>query len=81
VIVDIDELAGPGIKETTSVSVIAIPPIVPEMVDVPAIEDDVSVAVYVPFPLSVTAPSVPVVAESVTAEPPTVTLFPFPSFN
>ena len=47
----------------------------------PATVDEVSVAVYVPSPWSVTAPSEPLVVESVTALPPAARLLPVTSLS
>jgi hypothetical protein len=49
---------------------------VPVIVAVSFDVDDVSVAVYVPSPLSATAPSVPAVAASTTMSPPAMRLSP-----
>jgi hypothetical protein len=59
----------------------AAPPAVPVMVEVPAVVEDLNVAVYVPLLLSVTDDSVPNVLLSVTVAPPEVRLFPFTSFS
>ena len=45
VIVDVTRLAAPGVNATTSLSVIATPPMVPLMVELPAVIDEVNVAV------------------------------------
>jgi hypothetical protein len=53
-------LTAPGVNATVGgVVAIAIPPIVPVMVAVPVVVPEVSVAVYVPLPMSVTVPRVP----------------------
>ena len=68
-------------KSTAAVLVKVEPLTVPLTVAVPALVLEVSVAVYVPVPLSVTAPSVPRVVESATVSPPTTRLLPFVSFR
>ena len=45
VIVDVATLAAPGVKATTSLSVIATPPNVPVIVELTEVVDEVSVAV------------------------------------
>jgi hypothetical protein len=67
-------------KFTFSLSVMPVALIVPVMVAVPTLTDDVNVAVYVPFPLSVTPDKLPRVVESVTVAPPRVRLLPLASF-
>jgi hypothetical protein len=80
-IVVVEASGAPGVNWTVgSPLVIAEPPTVPDTVAVPVVVELVSVAVYVPSLLSVAALSVPSVLESVTVEPPDVTLFPFASF-
>jgi hypothetical protein len=81
VIREVAALGDPGVKLTFSLSIIAIPPIVPETLDVPAVVEDVNVALYVPLLLSVTEDSVPSVFESIMVAPPLIKLFPFTSFN
>lgn len=81
VIVDVAVLGEPGIKFTISLSVIDGPFNVPVIDATPTVVDDVSVAVYVPLPLSVTEERLPKVVERVTAAPPAVRLFPLASFN
>ena len=74
-------LAAPGTNATVSLSVIDVPLIFPVMVAVPAVVDEVSVAVYVPLPLSVILPMEPDVVVNVTVAPPVVRLFPFASLS
>jgi hypothetical protein len=81
VIREVAALADPGIKITFSVSVIGTPATVPETLDVPAVVEDVNVALYVPLLLSVTEDSVPRVFESTMMAPPLIKLFPLTSFN
>ena len=81
VMVDVAVLAAPGVNATTSLSVIATPPRVPVIVELPAVVEEVNVAVYVPFPLSVMEESDPEVVPSATVAPPAVRLFPFVSFS
>ena len=78
VIVDVTALAGPGVNATISLSVIGFPSIVPVIVALPAVTDDVKVAVYVPSPLSVTEDNVPEVVDNKTIAPPVVKLVPMP---
>ena len=80
VIVEVAALTGPGVKLTTSLSVMGDPFNVPVIVAVPAAVDDVNVAVYVPSPLSVTEDNVPLVVDNKTVDPPVVRLFPLASF-
>ena len=81
VMVDVVALATPGTKATTSLSVMATPPTVPVKVEFPVVMDEVKVAVYVPFPLSVTDDIVPRVLLTVTVAPPVVRLFPLTSLS
>jgi len=81
VMVDVAILAVPGLNVITSLSRMATLPTVPVMVEFPAVVEEVKVAVYVPFPLSVTVLRVPAVAANVTVAPPVVTLLPLASFN
>jgi hypothetical protein len=67
--------AAPAVKVTVALSAIDAPFSVPVIVAVPAVVEDVSVAVYVPFPLSVTAERLPAVVASATVAPPLVRLF------
>jgi hypothetical protein len=80
-IVEVDTLAGPGMKLTVSSSVIATVLSVPVMTAVPLVTEEVKVAVYVPFPISLTKESVPFVVERIIVSPPAVRLFPWISFN
>ncbi len=74
-----DATADPGVKVTASVSVMARPFNVPSTV-ITSATVFVMVAVYVPFPLSVTELIVALpFSESVTVEPPVVKLFPWAS--
>lgn len=73
--------ATPGIKSTVVLLVMVEAFSVPVIVAVPAVVEEVSVAVYVPLLLSVTLPIEPVVVASVIVAPPVVRLFPFASFN
>ena len=68
-------------KSTVAVLVKVEPLTVPLTVAVPALVLEVSVAVYVPLPSSVTALSVPRVVESATVSPPAARLLPFVSFK
>ena len=68
-------------KETVAVATMLAPSSVAEMLAVPATVDDVSVAVYVPFALSVTAPRVPAVVESATVPPLTARFVPAAFFR
>ena len=81
VINEVATLAAPGVKVTVSLSVMDVPPIFPVTVAVPAVVEEVSVAVYVPLLLSVTLPIEPDVVANVIVAPPVVKLFPFKSFN
>ena len=81
VIVEVVALAAPGTNATVSSSVIDVPPTVPVITELPAVVDEVRVAVYVPLPLSVTEESVPNVLLKVTVAPPVVRLLPLTSFN
>ena len=49
IIVDCATLAAPTVKFTTAVAVIALPFSVPEIVALPTVVGDVSMALYVPF--------------------------------
>jgi hypothetical protein len=75
VIVEVDAEAAPAVKMTVALLAIGAPFRVPVIVVVPAVVGDVSVAVYVPFPLSVTAERLPAVVASATVAPPLVRLF------
>ena len=81
VIVEVVALAAPGTKATVSLSVMDVPPTVPVITELPAVVAEVSVAVYVPSPLSVTEDSVPSVLLSVTVAPPVVRSLSEASFN
>lgn len=72
---------GPGMKFTTALSMIAAAFTVPVAIAVPAEVDEVSVAVYVPSPLSVTDPREPRVVAKVTVSPPEVRLLLLASLN
>src|SRR5262249_41677969 len=63
---------GPGAKSTPVGPPIALPLIVPVMLAWPATVPLVSVAVYVPFPWSVAAPTGPGEGASTTGAPPTL---------
>jgi hypothetical protein len=78
---EVDTTGEPGIKCTIAVSVIPTPFNVPEIWASPTVFDDVNVAVYVPFPLSVTALILPALVLNVTVPPLVVRLFPVVSFN
>jgi hypothetical protein len=79
-IVDVAPDAAPGAKVTNaSPLAIAWPSIVPLTSAVPDVVELVSVAVYVPSPISVTPVSAPAVELSVTVSPPELSSFPFAS--
>ena len=80
VIVDVAALITPGTNVTTSLSAIEDPPRVPVMVAVPVVVEDVKVAVYVPFPLSVTDDNVPFVVDK-TGVHALAEMFPSASFS
>ena len=65
-IVEVVALAAPGTKLTVSLSLIELPLTVPVIVASPDVVGDVSTAVYVPSPLSMTLLSVPDVVKSAT---------------
>ncbi len=69
----------PGTKLTLAVAVAAVPPTVKEIVAVPDNVAAVSVAAYVPSPLSVTMPRLPRLVAIVTDVPPVVTRLPLAS--
>ena len=77
----VSALIGPVVKITVALSVKATAFKIPVIVAVPAVVDDVSVAVYVPSPLSITAVNVPRFEDRITSSPPVEILFPFASFN
>jgi len=79
VTVDVESEAAPGTKSTLAVLVSALPFSVPETVAVPALVEEVSVAAYVPSPLSTTAVSVPRVVARATVPADVPTSFPFES--
>jgi hypothetical protein len=81
VIVEFATLAAPGVKVIASVSTIATPPIVPLIVLVPVVIEDVRIAVYVPLLLSTMLERVPNVLLRVKDAPPVVKLLPFISFS
>ena len=81
VIVVVDALTGPGTKFTVALSVIETPVNVPVIVASPVAVDDVSVAVYVPLPLSVTDESDPRSLDKTTEAPPPERLFPLISLS
>jgi hypothetical protein len=81
VIVEVAVLAGPAVKFTASLSAIAELFNVPLTVAVPVLVTDVNVAVYVPFPLSVTDVREPSVVFNAIVAPPEVRLLPFASFS
>ena len=66
---------------TCALSEIAKDSVVPVIVAVVTLAEDVSVAVYVPLLLSVTDDRVPAVVASVTVLPPVVRLLPLTSFS
>ena len=70
-----------GMKSTVSELVKALPASVPVMVAIPAVIEEMSVAVYVPLLLSVTAPSDPLVLVRITVPPLVVMLFPSSSIS
>ncbi len=73
---------GPATKFTVAVFVIGEPFNVALTVDVAVCGGhDVSVAEYVPFPLSVVPPTLPALAPMLTVPPELVRLLPFESFN
>ena len=75
-------VAGPCVKVTSSESASAAPLSVPVIVAEPTVVGEVSVAVYVPSPLSVTPESEPVPArESATTPPEAPTSLPTASFS
>src|SRR5690349_12681129 len=65
--VDSAALTAPAVNDPVAAAAMLAPSSVAEIVAVPATVDDVSDAVYVPFALSVTAPSVPAVVDSAIA--------------
>ena len=73
-------LGVPVVKVTTALSEIDTVLSVPVMVVTPAFVLDVSVAVYVPFPLSDTVPNEPDVVERTITAPPVTRLLPLASF-
>ena len=81
VMVEVATLAAPGVKVTVSESAMVTPFTIPVMIELLAVVEEVNVAVYVPFPLSVTVEIVPAVFESATLDPPVVRLFPLESVN
>lgn len=81
VIVDCAMLAAPTVNVTIASSVIEEPFNVPVIVPEPTDVGDVNTAVYVPFALSVTLPSVPAVVFRTTVPPLEVRLLLFASFN
>src|SRR5262245_33514300 len=71
---------GAAVNLTVAVATICWPSIVPETVAVLFLLALVSDAEYVPFPLSVTAESMPRLVDRVTASPPTVSDWPLADF-
>jgi hypothetical protein len=72
VMVEVSREAGPGKNVTVAPSIIGGPLRVPVMVAVPAVVDEVSVAVYVPSVLSFTGDSTPRLVAKTTVSPPVV---------
>ena len=79
VIVVVAAAAAPTLSATSASSVMAAPLMVPVMVAVPATTPAVNLAVYVPSPLSATAPNAPRVVARTTASPPPARLLPLAS--
>lgn len=78
-IVDLFSDAGPATKFTVVVAVAFTPPTEKESVLVPVVIEDVSVAVYVPLPLSLTPEIVPRLRLMTTVSPPLVIRLPLAS--
>jgi hypothetical protein len=79
-IVEVEADTTPGVNDTEALWPIAEPAIVPLIVADPEVVALVSVAVYVPLPLSVTTPSEPRFVDRATVPPLAVRLLPFASF-
>jgi hypothetical protein len=80
-IVEVAAEGGPTMKFTAAELEMALPPRVPVIEAVSIVVEDVNVALYVPFPLSVTLDSIPALVARATAVPPLVRLFPFASLS
>jgi hypothetical protein len=74
--VEVLALAFPRTNDTTALSIIGLAVIDPEMVAVVTAVDEVNVAVYVPFPLSVIGVSDPADVFKITASPPVESMLP-----